>query len=222
MVTLPAAAQQPNPALIFEALNAYQRSASLKAAIELDLFTAIDDGHRTSAEIAAATHCSLRGTRILCDYLVIGGFLTKDREQYALSPEAALFLNRHSPAYFGSVARFLLDPRITAPYENLAEIVRIGRTTLPDQGTVSHDNPLWIDFANDIAPMVHPAASEIAELIAGDSEIRVLDIAAGHGLFGIMVARENPKAQITALDWPNVLAVATRTPQNSELATGTH
>lgn len=209
MSTLPAAVQQPNPAIIFEALNAYQRSASLKAAIELDLFTAIGDGRRTSAEIAAETHCSARGIRILCDYLVIGGFLIKNEEHYSLSLEAALFLNRHSPAYFGSVARFLLDPRITAPYENLAEIVRTGRTTLPDQGTVSHDNPLWIDFAKDIAPMVQPAALEMAEMLAGDSDIRVLDIAAGHGLFGIMIARANPQAHITALDWPNVLAVAT-------------
>jgi ubiquinone/menaquinone biosynthesis C-methylase UbiE len=36
----------------------------------------------------------------------------------------------------------------------------------------------------------------------------VLDIAAGHGMFGIMVARANPNAQIYALDWAKVLEVA--------------
>jgi 2-polyprenyl-3-methyl-5-hydroxy-6-metoxy-1,4-benzoquinol methylase len=59
-----------------------------------------------------------------------------------------------------------------------------------------------------MAALVYPAAVEIAELVAGDGEIRVLDVAAGHGLFGIMIAQRNPKARITALDWPNVLAVA--------------
>ena len=39
--------------------------------------------------------------------------------------------------------------------------------------------------------------------------MRVLDIAAGHGLFGIEVARQNPNAHIVALDWPMVLEVAT-------------
>ena len=36
----------------------------------------------------------------------------------------------------------------------------------------------------------------------------MLDIAAGHGLFGINIARHNPQAEIVALDWPQVLEVA--------------
>jgi len=36
----------------------------------------------------------------------------------------------------------------------------------------------------------------------------VLDIAAGHGMYGITIARRNPAAQIVALDWPAVVAVA--------------
>jgi cyclopropane fatty-acyl-phospholipid synthase-like methyltransferase len=38
--------------------------------------------------------------------------------------------------------------------------------------------------------------------------MKVLDIAAGHGLYGIALARENPQAEVVALDWPNVLTVA--------------
>ena len=66
--------------------------------------------------------------------------------------------------------------------------------------------------------MIFPAASEIADLVAGDGAMRVLDIAAGHGLFGILIAQHNPKAQITALDWPNVLAVATANAQKFGVA----
>jgi 2-polyprenyl-3-methyl-5-hydroxy-6-metoxy-1,4-benzoquinol methylase len=36
----------------------------------------------------------------------------------------------------------------------------------------------------------------------------VLDIAAGHGVYGIAVAQRNPEAEITALDWASVLEVA--------------
>jgi 2-polyprenyl-3-methyl-5-hydroxy-6-metoxy-1,4-benzoquinol methylase len=36
----------------------------------------------------------------------------------------------------------------------------------------------------------------------------VLDIAAGHGLFGIEVAKQNLEARVVALDWAPVLAVA--------------
>jgi 2-polyprenyl-3-methyl-5-hydroxy-6-metoxy-1,4-benzoquinol methylase len=38
--------------------------------------------------------------------------------------------------------------------------------------------------------------------------MRVLDIAAGHGLFGIEIAKQNPHARVTGLDWAPVLRVA--------------
>lgn len=37
---------------------------------------------------------------------------------------------------------------------------------------------------------------------------KVLDVAAGHGRFGIEVAKLNPQAEVWALDWKNVVAVA--------------
>ncbi|MBS1813586.1 MAG: methyltransferase domain-containing protein [Acidobacteria bacterium] len=208
MATANISAPQPNPAFIFETLNAYQRSAALKAAIDLDLFTVIAAGNRTAETIAQAAAASARGVRILCDYLVICNFLLKQGNEYTVTPDAALFLDRNSQAYMGSVAGFLLDERVTAPFRGLADVVRTGRTTLPGEGTVSHDNPVWVEFARQMVPLIFPAAAEIAAMLASDGEMRVLDIAAGHGMFGILMAQRSPKAQITALDWPNVLAVA--------------
>jgi SAM-dependent methyltransferase len=202
-------AHQPDPAIIFDTLNAYQRSAALKAGIDLDLFSAIARGSRSADAIARAVSASPRGVRILCDYLVISGFLTKDGDGYALSADSEIFLDRRSPAYLGSAASFMLDSSLVGPFLNLGDVVRAGTTTLPGEGTVSRDNPLWVEFAKQMVPMIYPAASEVAELIGGDRAMRVLDIAAGHGLFGILIAQQNPQAQITALDWPNVLAVAT-------------
>ena len=209
MSTAGKSVHEPNPGIIFDTLNAYQRSAALKTAIELDVFTEIARGNRGAEAIAKAVSASTRGVRILCDYLVVSGLLSKDGGQYSLTVDSGMFLDRNSPAYFGSVASFMLDTRLIAPYLNLSAVVRAGRTTLPDEGTVSRDNPIWVDFARQMAPMIFPSAVEIAGLVAGDGEMRVLDIAAGHGLFGIMIAKQNPKARITALDWPNVLAVAT-------------
>jgi ubiquinone/menaquinone biosynthesis C-methylase UbiE len=209
MATASTSPSKPDPGIIFQTLNAYQRSAALKAAIELDLFTEIARGNRNTDLIAKAVGASTRGVRILCDYLVISGLLAKDGADYSLTLDSATFLDRNSPAYFGSVASFLLNPHLIVPFLNLTDVVRAGTTTLPGEGTVSHDNPIWVDFAKQMAPMIFPAAAEIADLVAGDGGTRVLDIAAGHGLFGILIAQHNPKAQITALDWPNVLAVAT-------------
>lgn len=218
MATTPESVQAPNPAVIFDNVNAYQRTAALKAAVELDVFTAIASGNHTADAIARATKASLRGVRILCDYLVITGFLSKSGDQYSLTPDSATFLNRNSPAYLGGAINFMLHPRLLAPYLDLTQIVRDGRTTLPDEGTVSQDNPLWVEFAKHMVPMVYPAAMEIADLVAGEGPKRVLDIAAGHGLFGITIAQRNSEARITAVDWPNVLAVATENAKKAGVA----
>lgn len=207
-MSTPTSAHVPNPGIIFETFQMYQRSAAMKAAIELDLFTEIAKGHRRVEAISEALHAPARGVRILCDYLTIMGFLAKEGSEYSLTPEAALFLDRNSPAYFGGAARFLLDPQLTAPFWDLAQIVRTGRTTMAGEGTVSYDNPIWVEFAEAMGPMQFMAAQEIAGMVAGDGELNVLDVAAGHGLFGIAIAQRNPKARVTALDWQNVLAVA--------------
>lgn len=200
--------QAPSPALVYETLNAFQRTEALRAGIELDLFTHIATGKHTAAELASACDASPRGVRILADALTILGFLTKSGERYGLTLDSETFLCRNSPAYLGSVTQFLLTPDLKDCFAHLTEAVRHGGTA--SQGTVSHDNPIWVAFARAMGAMMQMPARMLTELIGGDRQqpLRVLDVAAGHGLFGITVAQEYPQAHITALDWPKVLAVA--------------
>src|SRR5436309_367522 len=102
----------PDPALLMQALNAYQQTYALKGAIDLGIFTHIAEGATSAAEIAGRAKASERGTRILCDYLTVIGFLTKTGGAYGLTPTAAAFLNRHSPSYLGSAANFLAHDMI--------------------------------------------------------------------------------------------------------------
>ncbi|MEP6569194.1 MAG: class I SAM-dependent methyltransferase [Acidobacteriota bacterium] len=204
------AAKQPTPQLFFQTINAYQQTEGLKAAIELEVFTAIGEGNATAPEIAQRCKTSERGMRILCDFLCIIGFLTKDGNRYGLTPDSAVFLDKRSPAYLGGVTEFISSSIITDPFRNLADAVRKGGTTMPEGGTVSHDNPIWVKFARAMAPMMAMPAKLMAELVApaADSKLKILDIAAGHGLYGIEFAKNNPQASVVALDWPNVLEVA--------------
>ncbi len=205
----------PSPAHFFETINAYQRSAALKAAIELDLFTAIGEGDTTAEAIARRCQASPRGTRILCDYLVIIGFLTKDAERYALNADSAAFLDRRSPYYIAGAIEFLASPQQTANFENLAEVVRKGGTVASELGNLEPEHPVWVKFARAMAPVMALPAEMIAQRVAADPGNsgrrpvrKVLDIAAGHGVYGIALARHNPEAEVTAVDWPNVLEVA--------------
>ena len=195
--------------MIFDTLNAHQRSSALRGAIELDLFTAIAEGNKTVGQIAARIQASEKGTRVLCDYLTVIGFLIKREGQYALSQDSAVFLDRRSPAYLGTVAEFLAKTRELGAFDDMAALVRKGGT-LAGEGTVEPDNPLWVNFARNMAALMRMPAELIGKMIrpeAGEA-LRVLDIAAGHGLFGIAVAKNNPNATVVALDWAAVLEVA--------------
>jgi len=201
---------QPNPVLLWETLNAYQRTAALDAAIDLDLFTGIAEGSRTPSQLAVFCKGTERGVRILCDYLTIIGLLSKDDGGYQLTPTSAFFLNRHSPAYSGTVAQFLNLPELVAGYGKLADVVRNGDRAMDGKGIVDSEDPIWVVYAKSMTPMIGPTTDFIASLVNGSAnrKSRVLDIAAGHGLFGIAVARQNPLAEIVALDWPAVLDIA--------------
>lgn len=213
----PTGQSQPSPELIFETLNAHQRTAALKAAIELDVFTAIGEGATGPAALGIRCQASPRGMRFLCDYLVIIGFLTKTGQQYGLTPDSAIFLDRHSPGYVGTAASFLTSQELMEASKDLAGVVRKGGSLLAGQGTVEPDNPVWVEFARSMGPLQIPPAEAIAEILKADAgeKWKVLDIAAGHGMFGIALAKHNPNAQIYALDWARVLDVAS---ENAALA----
>jgi 2-polyprenyl-3-methyl-5-hydroxy-6-metoxy-1,4-benzoquinol methylase len=199
----------PSAEPIFDALFAYQRSAALKAAVELDIFTAIDGGAASASAIAQRVNASERGIRILCDFLTVHRLLSKADSHYQLVPESAAFLSRNSPAYLGSVARFLVMPELSTYMEALSDTVRRGGVADSGQSTVADDNPIWVEFARSMMPMMIPNAHAIADLIdSGTTPIKVLDVAAGHGAFGIAIAQHNSNAEIVAVDWKAVLGVA--------------
>jgi hypothetical protein len=200
----------PSADIVFDTLFAYQRSAALKSAIDLDLFTAVDDGARTTTAIAERCGASERGTRILCDFLAVLGLLEKADGTYRLTPESAAFLSQRSMAYLGTTARFLLRPELKKGFDDLTEAVRLGGVAPAGNNAVADENPIWVEFARSMMPMMVPAAHAIADLLAVSSAgaLKVLDLAAGHGLFGITIAQRNPRAEIVAVDWKPVLAVA--------------
>jgi SAM-dependent methyltransferase len=210
MSTHPSAASAPNPGLVFDMAQAHQQTAALKAAIELDIFGAIGRGHNEVAAIARYATASERGIRILCDFLCICGVLAKENGSYLHTPTSAAFLDPASPACMASIALFMATPDIEGVYNQLADIVRAGRTVLPGTGTVEPENPLWVEFANKMAPMMGPMAAPLGVVVleGRTGPMHVLDIAAGHGLFGIEIAKQNPHAFVTGLDWAPVLRVA--------------
>ena len=209
MATLPAHTGPPTPERIFNTLNAYQETAALKTAIELDVFTLIGEGSN-AALLAKKAGAAERGIRILCDFLTVEGFLTKRANHYALTEESAKFLDRRSPACIASVSQFLGSGRLQQNFEALTEAVRKGGTADTRGDNTKPNDEFWVQFARSMAPLSVPTAQFVANLVQADVKVscRVLDIAAGHGMYGVTIAEKISQAEIVAVDWPEVLEVA--------------
>src|SRR5260221_12288222 len=153
--------------------------------------------------------------------MTIHGFLTKDQGTYALTQESAFFLDRKSPACVASMAGFLGSDQTRARFHSLTEAVRKGGSVWSEGGDNTKPNDeFWVAFARGMAPLAVPSSQFIAALLRAEEgkPCKVLDIAAGHGMYGITVATKNPNAEIVALDWPNVLNVAQENAQNFGVA----
>lgn len=200
----------PSPEPILSALNAFQQTEALKAAVDLDLFTAIGEGNHTAEAIAKRCEADPRGTRILCDYLVVQGMLSKNASAYHPTRESATFLDRHSPAYLGSAVGFLLHPQSRDVWKDVAAAVRNGGSVMGNAGTLAPEHPLWVEFARGMAPIMKMPAEMLAKNLNGGEArpTKVLGLASGHGLYEIAIVRQNPSAQVWLVDWPNVLQVA--------------
>src|SRR5882757_245629 len=155
---------EPNPLLIFDALNGFQRATALKAAIELDIFTLIGAGAVTAAELAKRANTSEKGMRILCDFMTIQGFLNKQDSAYGLTPDSAVFLDKKSPAYIGSIAFFLVHPVHMANYMDVTGAVRKGGA-VSEHGNMGPEAPIWVDFAKFMAPVSAMGAAALAQIV---------------------------------------------------------
>ena len=199
-----------SPESIFSILNGHQRTATLKAAIEVDLFSGIHKGFHVPAGLATYCQTSERGIRMLADGVTMLGLLQKNADGYQLTPESEAFLVRSSPTYVGGVVEFMLAAPLYDGFRHLTEAVRKGGTALDQEGTTAEEHPEWVTFARAMIPMMMPAAKWIAEYLvsSGVSVNKILDIAAGHGIFGIEIAKRFPQSKVVAVDWLQVLDVA--------------
>jgi ubiquinone/menaquinone biosynthesis C-methylase UbiE len=210
MAAAPSAPGLSFPERFYGMVSAYQDTFAMRTAIELNLFSAIAEGANDIPSIAKKIGAAERGVRALCNYLTALGILSKETDRYTLTAEANTFLNPRSPAYLGAVAGFLCNDTLLKKFSVLTDSVKKGGSAADHGDNLEVNDDMWVAFARSMGNTADAGASFIAKVtnMPSGKPCKVLDIAAGHGMYGITMAKQNPNAQIVALDWPNVLAVA--------------
>jgi 3-hydroxy-5-methyl-1-naphthoate 3-O-methyltransferase len=198
-----------NPQRIFQMAFGYSAPLMLEAALQHKVFDVLELGPKTAQELATATETSVRGMHILLKGLIALEVVTRDAAgRYSLTPESSAFLVSGKPSYFGAVLRHT-SKQLLPKWLQLTEIVKTGKPARA-VNQEAEGSAFFADFVEAIFPNSYPAASAVAEhlnVAAVTQPVKVLDLAAGSGVWGIALAQKSPRVHVTAVDWPAVLPV---------------
>jgi len=207
------------PERIYQLAWGYAPPLILEAAIRHHVFDVLDAGPKSLAEIGAATGASLRGLAPILNFLVGMDFLRKEGEAFALAPESAAFLVSTKPSFQGGLLRHTSE-QLLPNWLQLNRVVSTGTPAVAvnQEGAGSE---FFKELVTDIFPMSYPVAGQLAahlNLQAAAAPVRILDLAAGSGVWGIALAQASTQVEVTAVDWPAVIPVTRATVERFGLA----
>lgn len=197
------------PERVMQFMWGYTVPLMLEAAVRHRVFDLLDEGPKTAEQVAAGNGCSVRGLRTVMNGLVGFEFLTKDGDgRYGLAPDTAAFLVTRKPGFLGGMVRHTSE-HLLPKWMQINEIVRTGKpaTAVNREGEGA---AFFQQFVEDLFPFNFRSAQVLAGALGLEkvtAPVSVLDLAAGSGVWGIVLAQQSPQVRVTAVDWPTVLEV---------------
>ena len=194
---------------------AYAPPLVIGAAVSNKVFDSLERGPKTVKEISKETGASKRGLRAVMNALVGLELLKKDRqEKYSLTPESEAFLLSNKP---GTLAGFfpMNMKRLIPLWLNLDEIVRTG-SPAESRNQEAPGTEFFSELVENIIPTSYGGAQKLGDhlkVTKAKGEIRVLDLAAGSGIWGIVLAQKSPRVRATAVDWAGMIPTTRRITQ---------
>jgi len=194
--------------------SAYAPPLIIGAAVANKVFDTLAGGAKNVEEMSRQTGASVRGLRAIMNALVGLELLKKSGDEYALTPESEAFLVANKP---GTLAGFfsMNRVRLMQHWLKLDEIVRTGRPA-EARNQEGPGTEFFSVLVENIIPMSHGSALALADhlkLADATNEVRVLDLASGSGIWGIVLAQKSTRVQVTAVDWVGMIPTTKRITQ---------
>jgi 2-polyprenyl-3-methyl-5-hydroxy-6-metoxy-1,4-benzoquinol methylase len=206
----------PSPMRIATDHWATWRTSALAAAVEIDLFTAIDEGKRTADAIASRASANASAMRRLLDVMVAMKYLAHRGEKYELTPVARTYLSRKSDLFMEGIDQ--VSRMLSMSWQQLAQTVRSGRPAT--EGGASRGEFFAI-LVKSIFPQSYAGGKIAARGIPPQARKRIrniLDVGGGAASWSISIAEEIPGARVTLVDLPEVVPVARQYAERHDVA----
>jgi SAM-dependent methyltransferase len=202
---------QVTPERLMQLGFAYAPPLIIGAAASNKVFDTLANGPKTAEQVSKETGTSVRGLRAVMNALVGLELLSKSDGKYSLTPESEAFLVSNKP---GTLAGFFpMNMKQLIPlWLKLDEIVRTGKPA-EARNEEGPGTEFFSELVENIIPMSYASAQALADhlkLAKANKPTSVLDVAAGSGIWGIVLAQRSPQVEVTAVDWTGMIPTTKR------------
>ena len=204
---------QLTPERIMQTGLAFWPSKTLLSAIELGVFTELARGPESFAALSGRIGLHPRSALDFLDTLVALGFLTREGDRYANSPETDLFLDRKKPSYVGGILE-MANHRLYPFWGHLTEALRTGlpQNEAKDGGAgvfeALYAEPARLEqFLQAMTGISHGANMTIARAFPWAGYRTFVDVGTAQGDLAAQIAVANPHLRGTGFDLPQVAPI---------------
>jgi SAM-dependent methyltransferase len=196
-----------HPGTFLETSGGYWKACALHAAVQLDVFTVMENQRLSADAVAEKIQADPRALAMLLNTLSAMNLLVKFGDLYVNTPEAARFLSKNSPAYIGYIIKH--HHHLVASWSQLDQAVLSGR---PIRTRASHSSDdARESFLMGMFNMAMNLAPKIVPKIDLSNRRSFLDLGGGPGTYAIQFCLKHPDLQAVVFDLPTTRAFAETT-----------
>ena len=186
------------PQELREIVYNFRESRIILTALELELFTAVGDGSKTSADVSKIITSNVRATDRLMNVLCNMNLLEKENEKFSNTEFSSRYLVKNSPDY---ISNLMHASNLWDSWSNLTEIIKEGKTIGRDA-----EKNKWKE--NFIEAMHYRASREALKDLNNldlTGVKSVLDLGGGSGAYAMQFIKQKPDIKATVFDLPDVI-----------------
>jgi len=186
------------PRELREIVYNFRESRIILTALELELFTAVGDGSKTSADVSKIISSNVRATDRLMNVLCNMNLLEKENEKFSNTEFSYRYLVKNSPDY---ISNLMHASNLWDSWSNLTEIIKEGKTIERDAAKNK--------WKENFIEAMHYRASREAQKDLNNLDLTgvksVLDLGGGSGAYAMQFIKQKPDIKATVFDLPDVI-----------------
>jgi hypothetical protein len=193
------------PVPLLDAIYSLMKARSLMAGVRLGVFTALADGPRTAAEVAAARSLDAECTGLLLRMLTFSEYVEQEGDRFSLGALGRRYMLPGAPKELWGFCEWNYTQWDFVAH--LEDLVRTGRGV--DFHSTMTDPGRWADYQRGMLEVARFDAPVLAARVpVRRGARRLLDVAGSHGLLGSAIFRRHPPMTSVVLDLPQALETA--------------